>query len=114
MDHLCAAATPPGRAGRLSWAPARDNDERLVGLRWRLRDLTAQQTGQETLAQHVRELTAKLDQAEWRMRELNHRMKNNLQVVASLLDWQGESPGPARPCDLPGMPGAPSRHGPRP
>jgi PAS domain S-box-containing protein len=71
-------------------APVRDNDERLVGLRWRLRDLTAQQTDQETLAQHVRELTAKLDRAEWRMRELHHRMKNNLQVVATLLDWQGE------------------------
>jgi PAS domain S-box-containing protein len=72
-------------------APVRDNDERLVGLRWRLRDLTAQQTGQETLAQHVRELTAKLDRAELHMRELHHRMKNNLQVVATLLDWQGES-----------------------
>jgi PAS domain S-box-containing protein len=68
-------------------APARDADEALAGLRWLLRDLTAQQQAQETLAQHVRELTAKLDQANLHMRELHHRMNNNLQVVSSLLDW---------------------------
>ena len=68
-------------------APARDVDEALVGLRWVLRDLTAQLQTQETLAQHVRELTAKLGQANLHLREMHHRMNNNLQVVSSLLGW---------------------------
>ena len=83
-------------------APARDVDGQLIGLRWLLRDMTAQQQVQETLEQQVRELAMKLvyansalqamqDRAELRMRELHHLMKNCLQVVSSLLGCQEES-----------------------
>lgn len=83
-------------------APARDVDGQLIGLRWLLHDMTAQQQVQETLEQQVRELAMKLvyansalqamrDRAELRMRELHHLMKNNLQVVSSLLGCQEES-----------------------
>ena len=68
-------------------ALARDVDGQLIGFRWLLRDLTAQHQAQEMLAQRVRALTAKLDRTELLGRELHHRTKNNLQVVASLLDW---------------------------
>jgi PAS domain S-box-containing protein len=55
-------------------APARDVEGRPTGLRWLLRDLTAQRQAQETFEQRVR--------------ELHHRMKNHLQSVSSLLGWQ--------------------------
>jgi PAS domain S-box-containing protein len=83
-------------------APAWDVEGRLIGLRWLLRDLKAQQLAQATREQGVRQLTAEpehanrtpqatRDRAELRMRELHHRMKNNLQVVAIMLDCQEES-----------------------
>jgi PAS domain S-box-containing protein len=82
-------------------SPARDAQGRLIGFRWLLRDLTAQQQVQEILEQRVRELTTELahvngalqatrGQAELRGRELHHRMKNHLQVVSSMLDLQSE------------------------
>jgi PAS domain S-box-containing protein len=82
-------------------APARDVDGQLIGLRWLLRDITTWQQAQETLEQRIRERTAELahantalqaalDRAERLLQELHHRVKNNLQVVASLLDLQSE------------------------
>jgi PAS domain S-box-containing protein len=82
-------------------APALDTEGRLVGLRWLLRDATAQPHTRQTLEQRVRELTRQLAHAqsalqamqnrtERRVRGLRHRMKNDLQVVSSLLDWQGQ------------------------
>jgi PAS domain S-box-containing protein len=78
-------------------APALDTEGALIGLRWLLRDLKTQSQVQETieprgldrtaeLAHANAVLQAKLDRAELHMRELHHRMKNNLQVVSSLLD----------------------------
>lgn len=72
-------------------APARDAEGRLVGLRWLLRDLKDPPPAPETVGPRVRELTPELEPAELRLRELHHRMKNNLQIVSSLLDWQAES-----------------------
>ena len=73
-------------------APARDVEGQVTGFRWLLRDLTAPQQAQETFAQRVRELTAALEAMSGRaeLRELHHRMKNYLQVAASLLDWRAE------------------------
>ena len=92
-------------------APARGVGGQLIGFRWLLRDLTAPQQVQETLEQRVRELTAALahahealqavrDQAELYNRAFNHRMKNHLQVVASLLDWHAQDLQDPRACTL--------------
>jgi two-component sensor histidine kinase len=78
-------------------APARDREGRLIGLRWLLRDLKAQQQAQETLEQQVRDLAMKLvhanralqalqDRTELRERELHHCVRNHLQIATSLLD----------------------------
>jgi PAS domain S-box-containing protein len=78
-------------------APARDREGRLIGLRWLLRDLKTQQQAQETLEQQVRDMAMKLvhanralqalqDRTELRERELHHRVRNHLQIAASLLD----------------------------
>jgi PAS domain S-box-containing protein len=80
---------------------AREAQGAPIGVHWLLQNLRAQHQAQEALAQRVRELTKQLadahdalratqDQAELRGREIHHRMKNNLQVVASLLDWRGQ------------------------
>jgi PAS domain S-box-containing protein len=92
-------------------APARNVAGQLIGFRWLLRDLTASHQVQETLEQRVRELTAALthaqetlqamrDEAEVHKREFNHRMKNHLQVVASLLNWRAQDLQDLRACTL--------------
>jgi two-component sensor histidine kinase len=80
---------------------ARDTQGAPIGVHWLLQNLRAQHQAQEALAQRVRELTRQLAdahdalratqaQAELRGHEIHHCMKNNLQVVASLLDWRGQ------------------------
>jgi PAS domain S-box-containing protein len=71
-------------------SPARDVQGQLTGFRWLLRDLTPRQQAQEVLERRVRELKATLAHATLRERALHHRMKNDLQVVTSLLNGQAE------------------------
>jgi PAS domain S-box-containing protein len=86
----------------VSVAPARDVHGQVIGLRWLLRDNSEQRQAYKTIAQRVEEQTAELaranmalqdalDRAQVLLRELHHRVKNNLQVIASLLNLQSAS-----------------------
>jgi PAS domain S-box-containing protein len=86
----------------VSVAPARDAHGQVIGLRWLLRDITPWQHVHEAIEQQVQTRTAQLAQAntalqtalgqvETRFKELHHRVKNNLQVIANLLYLQSAS-----------------------
>ncbi len=79
----------------LSVTLARTLQEELVGLRWLLRDITRRKQAEEalrqvnaTLEERVRERTAAVSLL---LRESHHRMKNNFQLIASLLDLQADA-----------------------
>jgi PAS domain S-box-containing protein len=103
----------PGFPAVFSIAPAHDAQERLIGMRWLLRDISERKRAEETLRrahdaleQRVRERTADLasantaleaalQQKDMLLKEIHHRVKNNLQTVSSLLSLQsGYSPDP--------------------
>ena len=86
----------------VSVAPVRDPQGQVIGLRWLLRDVTAWRQAQEALEHQLRERTAELaqanvalqaalDRAEMLSKELHHRAKNNLQVIANLLNLHSAS-----------------------
>jgi PAS domain S-box-containing protein len=83
--------------GALSVTLARTLQGDLVGLRWLLRDITRRRQAEEalrqanaTLEERVRERTAAVSLL---LRESHHRMKNNFQLIASLLDLQADASG---------------------
>ena len=86
----------------VSVAPAQDVHGQVIGLRWLLRDNSEQQQAYMAIERRVQEQTAELaqantalqdalSQAQILLRELHHRVKNNLQVIASLLNLQSAS-----------------------
>jgi len=93
----------------LSIAPARNAQGQVVGLRWLMRDITTPRSIRDELERRVQERTAALhaevaehqrtekrlqaalEEKEILLREVHHRVKNNLQVIASLLDLQADT-----------------------
>ena len=83
-DHrLDQAATEPQIAPR-ALLPSPALPQTPVIIEQRVRELTAALADAQTTLQALR------DQAELRGRALHHRVTNDLQVIASLLDWHGQ------------------------
>jgi two-component sensor histidine kinase len=82
----------PSGGGSSWWAevsayPMKDETGAVTGVIEHLRDVTEQ-------VESNRKLTAALQEKDDLMRELNHRVKNNLGMVSSLLSLKDESLGP--------------------
>ncbi len=86
--HACFPAA-------LSITPARTPQGEFVGLRWLLHDITRRKHAEEALHQLNATLEARVQErtaaAAVLLREAHHRMKNNFQLIASLLDLQAEA-----------------------
>jgi PAS domain S-box-containing protein len=99
----------PSFPAALSIAPARNAQGGVIGLRWLMRDITVPRSIRDELERRVQERTAALQmevaehqctearlqaalkEKEILLREVHHRVKNNLQVIASLLDLQADT-----------------------
>jgi len=72
----------------MSWQPIYNDEGRHIGTRSSMRDITEKKATEE-------ELTRTLQQRELLLRELNHRVKNNLAMVSSLLSLKDSALGDA-------------------
>ena len=79
------------RYRHVSAAPVRDSNGNIIGSISVVRDITEQKKAEEALT--------KIEEA--RIKEIHHRIKNNLQVISSLLDLQAETFSHLETCKTP-------------
>jgi PAS domain S-box-containing protein len=101
---LARAPEPAGPARAIGWAidtgagAAREVEATLApiplaeGTGWlaSVRDVTARRAAERALADALAEVQRSLSEREVLLKEIHHRVKNNLQIVSSLLDMQGQ------------------------
>ncbi len=74
--------------GSYSFSPIRDRDGEIVGSVVVGRDVTELKQAEEALRKNEERLRASLDEKEVLLKEIHHRVKNNMQVISSLVSLQ--------------------------
>jgi two-component sensor histidine kinase/PAS domain-containing protein len=77
--------------GSYSFGPVRDERGAIVGAVVDARDVTERKKAEDALRASEERLRAALGEKEVLLKEVHHRVKNNLQVISSLVALQGDS-----------------------